>query len=757
MRNSPGIAGPRRRPGRLPCGAPARPSPPAWRAACAGLAAVGLAAAAAAADELVEPPVSFVHDVVPLLTKAGCNAGACHAKAVTGQNGFRLSLLGFEPGDDHDHIVHEGRGRRISVAAPEESLLVLKATGGLPHGGGVRIAAGSAEHELLCRWIAQGCPRELPGEPAITAIEVEPTEQTAARGGAFALRVVARYSDGTTRDVTARAVYEPSDAARLEVDELGHVRVRGIAGRAAVMVRYQGLVGVSTVSIPAGPPVEVPPARNVVDEHVFANLARLGIPPSPVCDDATFLRRVTLDITGALPTVAAVRAFLGGPGLGETRADRRARVVDDLLASPGYADHFANKWTTLLKNRRDDATDVVPNFAFHAWIRDGLLTNKPYDRFARELLGATGDVVGNPPVAWYKRVSDPKEQMEDVSQLFLGVRIQCAQCHNHPFDRWSQNDYHGMAAFFAQVGRSFSGVRGQDLIFHRRGEAAFTNPRTGATVRPAALGTSLGGIPADDDPRLRLADWMAASDNPYFATTLVNRYWKHFFGQGLVEPEDDIRETNPASNPELLAALRDEFIRSGFDLKTLVRLIVTSQTYQAAGAIPENAADRQNVSHAVPRRLSAEVLLDALDRVCETTTSFANLPAGTPAIALPDASYTVSSPFLRVFGRPESLSACECERSEAASLAQSLHLMNAADVKAKLASPAGRAARYTRETRPASEKIHELYVAALGREPRADELLVAETFLLDAGDAAGPAWEDLIWAIVNTKEFQFNH
>ena len=772
MRNPPGISGRRRRLGfwrlgfwRLACGTGGLPL--AIAVLLAGLAAAGVPAAEPAAADPTGPRVSFIHDVVPLLTKAGCNAGACHAKAITGQNGFRLSLLGFEPADDHEHIVHEGRGRRVSVAAPEESLLVLKATGRVPHGGGPRIAAGSAEHDLLRRWIAQGCPRELPGEPAIAGLEVEPAERIAAGGESFALRVLARYSDGSTRDVTAVALYEPSDAARLTIDERGHVRVLGIAGRAALMVRYQGLVTVATVNVPAGPPVAVPPARTVVDAHVFANLARLGIPPSPVCDDATFLRRVTLDITGALPTVNAVQAFLadtarvgpsgGDPSGADAVADRRQRVVDDLLASPGYADHFANKWTTLLKNRRDDATDVVPNFAFHAWIRDGLLANKPYDRFVRELLAATGDVVGNPPVAWYKRVTEPKDQMEDVSQLFLGVRIQCAQCHNHPFDRWSQDDYHGMAAFFAQVGRSFSGVRGQDLIFHRRGEAGFANPRSGATVRPAALGTSLGVIPPDDDPRLRLADWMAAADNPYFATTLVNRYWKHFFGQGLVEPEDDIRETNPASNPELLAALRDEFIGSGFDLKALVRLIVTSRTYQAAGAIPANAADRQNVSHAVPRRLSAEVLLDALDRVCETTTSFPNLPAGTPAIALPDASYTMSSPFLRVFGRPESLSACECERSQTASLAQSLHLMNAADLKAKLTSPQGRAARYAREPRPASVKIHELYVAALGREPRADELLVAETFLLDAGDAVQPAWEDLIWAVVNTKEFQFNH
>jgi hypothetical protein len=706
----------------------------------------------AAASDAPAAAVSFANDVVPLLTKAGCNAGACHAKAIVGQNGFRLSLLGFEPADDHEHLVRESRGRRVVVAAPDESLLLLKATARVPHGGGARIAPGSAEEDLLRRWISEGARRDLPGEPTITGVEVEPATRVAAPGETFPLRVTARYSDGGSRDVTATALYEPNDRARLEVDGAGRVRVLNVAGRAAVMVRYQGLVVASTVSIPLGPEVAVPEPRNAIDVHVFANLARLGIPPSPECDDATFLRRVSLDVTGALPTADAARAFLA-----DAAPDKRERLVDDLLASPGYADHFANKWTALLKNRRDDATDVVPNFAFHAWIRDGLLANRPYDRFVRELLGATGDVVGNPPVAWYKRVTDPKEQIEDISQLFLGVRMQCAQCHNHPFDRWSQDDYYGMTAFFAQVGRSFSGVRGQDLIFHTRGSAGFANPRSGATVRPAALGESVGEIAADDDPRLRLADWMASSDNPYFATALVNRYWKHFFGQGLVEPEDDIRETNPASNPELLAALRERFIASGFDLKALVRLIVTSRAYQAAGSIEGNAADLQNVSHAVPRRLSAEVLLDALDRVCETTTSFANLPAGTPAVALPDASYTASSPFLRVFGRPANTSACECERSQSASLAQSLHLMNAADLKQKLASPQGRAARYARDTRPHSERIHELYLAALAREPRVDELLVAEAYVTGAADGVQQAYEDLVWALVNTKEFLFNH
>ncbi len=703
-------------------------------------------------DQRERAPVSFVNDVVPLLTKAGCNAGVCHAKSITGQNGFRLSLLGFEPAEDFEHIVLEARGRRLSLASPAQSLLLQKATGKLPHGGGRRFDDQSDEYRVIRDWIAAGAPGPRPAEPTVTELIADPAKLTASLGQSFRIRVTAHYSDGSQRDVSSLALYEPNDPSRLNVNDSGEVLVGDVAGRAAVMIRYQGLVRATLLTIPQGPPVEVPAARNMIDEHVYANLASLGIPPSPLCNDAAYLRRVTLDVTGALPSTAEVSAFLA-----DRTPEKRERLVERLLASTGYADFFANKWTAVLKNRRDDATDVVSNFAFHAWIRDGLLANKPYDQFVRELLGATGDVVGCPPVSWYKRVTDPKVQVEDISQLFLGVRLQCAQCHHHPFDQWSQDDYYGMVAFFSQVGRSFSGVRGQDLIFHTRGQAKSINPRSGEPVLPAALGNEVGEISADDDPRLVLADWMASPDNPFFATALVNRYWKHFFGRGLVEPEDDLRTTNPASIPQLLDELRDFFIGSDFDLKQLIRLIVTSRAYQAGGPLAANRADQQNFSHAAPRRLTAEVLLDAIDRVCETSTSFASLPPGTVAVALPDASYTAASPFLRVFGRPANTSACECERSQTASLAQSLHLMNAADLKQKLSSKEGRASRYASDTRSHSARIHELYCAALSREPTIDELLVAESFLLSVGGTTQEAYEDLIWSLLNTKEFSFNH
>jgi hypothetical protein len=387
----------------------------------------------------------------------------------------------------------------------------------------------------------------------------------------------------------------------------------------------------------------------------------------------------------------------------------------------------------------------------------------------RQLLAATGTVVGNPPVAWYKRVKDPKQQLEDVSQLFLGVRMQCAQCHHHPFERWSQDDYYSLAAFFSRVGRKPTDTRGEDLIFHQRGLATAVNVRTGEQLRPAALGDAMGDIPPDVDPRLRLADWMASPENPFFARALVNRYWKHFLGRGLIEPEDDIRETNPPTNPALLAALEEHFVNSGYDLQELVRTITRSHVYQlSATPNAHNLVDRQSYSRFYPRRLQAEVLLDAIDDVAGTRTSFANLPVGTRAVALPDNSYNKASAFLRVFGRPDSTSVCECERVQSSSLAQSLHLINSTEMKAKLSQSSGRATSLSRSQQEPAAIVEEIYLAAFSRKPDAEELAVAIDYLqppaTDNANTARPNQqstkknlEDLIWALINTKEFLFNH
>lgn len=709
--------------------------------------------------------VSFNNDIVPIFTKAGCNAGVCHAKAGGGQNGFQLSLLGFEPQEDYEHLVLEGRGRRLFPAAPGRSLLLLKATGELPHGGGVRISPDSDSYRKLYRWIEQGSRPSSLAERELVRIQVSPERGTIQPHGQQRLRAEAHYSDGHRRDVTHLALYESNDAAMAEVTEDALVTASDIPGRVAIMVRYQGRVAVYNASIPLGKRIEqLPPINNFIDELVFQNLEEIGVPPSPVCDDGTFLRRVTLDIAGRLPTEEETAQFLSN---GSPR--RRSEVIDRLLRSPEYADYFANKWTALLKNRRDDASDITSNFAFHAWVRDSLLANVPYDQFVRELLAATGTIIANPPVAWYKRVKEPKQQIEDVAQLFLGVRMQCAQCHHHPFERWSQDDYYGLTAFFSQVGRKPTDTRGEDLIFHRRGVAVALNPKSGESVPPAALGDDVGKIAPGEDPRLRLADWMASNDNPFFAKALVNRYWKHFFRRGLIEPEDDIRDTNPPSNPELLAALEKHFIESGYDLKELVRVITNSTAYQLS-AVPTDAnrVDRQNYSHFYPKRMQAEVMLDAIDFLTGATTSFANLPAGTSAVALPDNSYNRASAFLRVFGRPESTSVCECERVQAGSLAQSLHLINAAEIKGKLATANGRAHRLAISTSPLEERVQQLYLAAFSRPPRPDELSVAIEYLQEPridpqgkpkAEAASlrENFEDLVWALLNTKEFMFNH
>lgn len=719
-------------------------------------AVVGLIVVAAEPRQLraADRPVSFVNDIVPVLTKSGCNVGVCHAKAGGGQKGFQLSLLGFEPLEDYEYLLKEGRGRRLFPGEPDRSLLLLKASGQMPHGGGVRLPATSEGYLLLREWIRQGAPLDGEAGPKLVRFEVQPQRSSLGRQQEQQLKAVARFSDGSVRDVTGMALYESNDRAMAEVTDRGLVKISDIVGNVSVMVRYQGQVSVYSASVPLGAPVEnLPSSKNFIDEQVFANLKTLGIPPSPVCDDATFLRRVTLDIGGRLPTEAEATEFLASKDEG-----KRDKVIDELLRSPDYADFFANKWTALLKNRRDDESDTVSNFAFHAWVRDSFLANKPYDQFVREVLAATGTVIGNPPVAWYKRVKEPKQQIEDVAQLFLGVRMQCAQCHHHPFERWSQDDYYRLVAFFSQVGRKPSGTRGEDLIFHKRGIATAANMKTGVPLKPAALGDAIPEIAADEDPRLKLADWMGSKNNPFFAKSLVNRYWKHFFVRGLIEPEDDIRDTNPPTNPALLEALEKHFIASGFDLKELVRVITQSRAYQLSEVPnPHNLVDRQNYSRYYPRRLQAEVLLDAIDRLAGTQTDFTNLPPGTRAVALPDNSYNRSSQFLRVFGRPEAESVCECERVQSSSLAQSLHLLNAAELKAKLAAPTGRAERLAKEDKPAEAKVRELYLAAFSREPRPQELKTAIDYLNEPGTAANANYQDLIWALINTKEFLFNH
>ncbi len=505
-------------------------------------------------------------------------------------------------------------------------------------------------------------------------------------------------------------------------------------------------------------------AVNFIDELVFANLKQMGVPPSPLCDDSTFFRRVSLDIAGRLPTEGEAKVFLA-----DTAPNKREVFIKSLVASPDYANYFANKWSALLHNKREAPSDIIANFAFYSWLRDSFLANIPYDQVVRQLLTATGEIVSNPAAAWYKRVKEPQRQIEDLAQVFLGVRMQCVQCHHHPFEHWSQRDYYSLSAFFSQVGRVPTSTTGEDVIFHKRGVAQQMNIKTNLPEKPAALGAPTLDIPPEEDPRGRLSDWMSQKENPFFAKALVNRYWKHFFRRGLVEPEDDMRDTNPPTNPELLDALAGFFIKSGFDLKALVQVITQSNTYQLGSAPNEhNGIDRQNYSRFYPKRLPAEVLLDSIDQLAGAQSNFPDLPLGTRAIALPDSGYTNGTPFLKAFGRPEGISSCECERVQSSNLSQSLLLLNAASIKTKLTVGTGRAARLAKSESSDSEKISELYLAAFSRNVRAAELQFAQEFLSKARlDVAGKplapllarqeAYEDLLWALINAKEFMFNH
>lgn len=699
--------------------------------------------------------INFSNQIIPIFTKLGCNAGGCHGKA-SGQNGFKLSLLGFYPNEDHEHLVKEDRGRRLFPAAPERSLLLTKATNTVAHGGGMRLQLGSYEYQKLARWIGQGMPYGQATDPVVAKIEVAPAARTMGQNAQQQLAVRAIYSDGSIEDVTRLAQFEANNPEMAETSVTGLVKTLDLTGDVAVMIRFQGQVAVFQASIPLGIKVDkLPEARNYIDELVFDKLKTLGVPPSEVSDDGTFLRRATLDIAGRLPTADESREFAA-----DKDAAKRDKLIDRLLASSDHADYFANKWSNVLRNKRVNPTYLRGSFLFHDWIRQSLHENKPYDQFVREIITASGDFSQNPAVVWYRAVATNNEQLEDSAQLFLGLRIQCARCHHHPFEKWSQTDYYGFSAFFSRVGRK-QGQESKDepRIYHNRGMASATNPRSGENLKPTGLGAQPLELSADEDPRQKLVDWMADPTNPFFSKALVNRYWKHFFGRGLVDPEDDMRVTNPPCNAALLDALAKHFVDSGFDMKALVRSICQSKTYQLSAEPNEyNARDKQNFSRYYPKRLSAEVLYDALSQVTTTTSPFNGLPTGTRAVQLPDNGF--DNYFLSVFGKPQNESACECERSSDANLAQALHLLNSREVQQRLTDGNGAAATLAKDkNRGDEDKIRDLYLSVYSRLPSADELKFSTAHLEKPAfkDNKQPAYEDILWALINTKEFLFNH
>ncbi|MDA1018421.1 MAG: DUF1549 and DUF1553 domain-containing protein [Planctomycetota bacterium] len=706
---------------------------------------------------------SFVNDIVPLLTKLSCNSGGCHGKA-TGQNGFKLSLLGFEPHFDYTAVVKEARGRRVFPGDPDRSLLLQKAVGRVPHGGGKRLDQDSDDYRLLQRWIVAGATAPRPDEPVIKSLDVLPQQAVLDRDSSHQLRVVANFSNGRSRDVTRRAVYESNADEIADIDKQGRIHTHRRSGLFAVMVRFGGQIGVFRGTVPFQTTAAVVShtlaAKSDVDRTLIAQWQRLRIQPSPIVDDFTFLRRATLDICGTLPTVDEVTQFVA-----DKRPDKRPRLIDRLLERPEYASYFALKWADVLQNRgRGYSTSKQRRGTalFSAWIRDSLAENKPYDQFVAEMITATGSQQENPPAVWYRSVRTTQDYVESIAQAFLGVRIQCAQCHHHPAERWSQADYYGLAAVFARVGRkggfSDAEVPTNEILFLKRtGEVR--HPRTNRVVPPRPLGGPDFELAAFDDPRRALADWMTAKDNPFFARTLVNRLWGHFMGRGIIEPIDDARSTNPPSNPELLDALAKDFVAHGFDVQHLIRRITNSHAYGLSSIPTEsNRDDTQSFARFYPRRLSAEVLLDGMSQVLAVPTVFpggpGEFPKGTRAIDLPDENVPVN--FLDVFGRPARTSACECERSDAPALAQALELVNSSEIQRKLSAKDGFVEALTSNTDTPTQKVNEIFLRVFARNPTPAEAKIAIDFVT-SNKGQREAFESLIWSLLATNEFLFNH
>ncbi len=700
----------------------------------------------------VDRRLNFTNDVIPVLTKFGCNAGGCHGKA-TGQNGFKLSLLGFDPTADYDALVKEGRGRRIFPAAAARSLLLTKPTGQSPHGGGRKFDDQSPAYSLLLRWLNQGAPFGKSDDPTVARIEVAPPAPTMERGARQQVRVVAHFSDGTTKDVTREAEYKSQQPDILTVDASGLVATLDATGEGTVMVRYMGQVDVARVSVPFGKTLPDSAYAHFrptgfVDELVLQKWRKLGLAPSPLCTDEEFIRRASIDAIGTLPTPEEVSKFLA-----ETSPDKRAQLVDRLLERNEYASYWANQWGDLLRNKRRYGDGYKRGtFAFAAWIRDAFVQNVPYDQFVRGILTAQGDVSDSPAVVWYREVRNVTHQVNDTSQLFLGTRIQCANCHHHPYEKWSQDDYWGFAAHFARLGQKQGAVANEQAIFVRK-DGGVSQPRTGRAMKPKPLGGPEADYIRGEDPRQRLADWMTQPENPFFAKAITNRLWAHFLGVGLVEAVDDLRVTNPPSNPALLDALAQDFVTHKFDLKHLIRTIMSSQTYQLSSApTPDNEKDRQNYARYFPRRLPAEVLSDAVDAATGSAERFGGFPAGTRAIDLPDEA--ISSYFLDVFGRSQRETACECERSKAPNLAQVLHLMNSPETQHKVAN--GRVGTLLNEKKTDEEITRELFLWAFARLPKPEEKDAVMGYVRTAS-ARKPAFEDVLWSLLSSKEFLFNH
>jgi len=694
--------------------------------------------------------VSFLYQTQAALTKQGCNQGACHGSP-SGKGGFRLSLRAYDPVLDTETLVREAYNRRVDVMDPAASLLLRKPLMEVAHGGGRRIKKDDYSYGVLHDWIAQGCRLDDDTTAKCTKIEVYPKGRELHRPAHVQqLLVLGHFSDGSIRDITKLADYLSSDEAVATVDQDGFVLSRE-RGETTVLVRYLDMMDTTALTFLTEVPGfrwSNPPEANFVDKIINEKLHRLQILPSEVCGDEEFVRRVYLDVIGRLPSIEESTSFLA-----DKATDRRARLIDDLLQRPDYAQFWSLKWADLLRVRKTKVSEPGVH-KFHAWIQQAVRDNLPYDEFARRLITASGSTLANPAANFYRTAGDVNDCTETASQLFLGVRMQCAKCHNHPFERWTQDNYYGVAAFFTRVQRKKT-ADADDLVVWTARSGEITQPRTGKTMKPWAPLKGELDLPGEDDRRDAFAAWLTGPDNPFFAKVEVNRLWGHLMGRGIVEPVDDFRESNPAAHPALLDALAKDFVEHGFDRKHVIRTILNSRTYQLSSRRNDlNKDDVKYFSHSRTRMLSAEQLLDAICQVTSVPEKYAGLPAGTRAVQLP--SPDVDNYFLKVFGQPARETACACERSGESNLSQALQMINGPLVHAKIRDANNRARLLAGAGKSHSDIVTELYLAAFCRKPSPPELKAATDHIAKAADAQ-KGLEDVCWAILNTNEFLFQH
>lgn len=705
-----------------------------------------------------EKKLNFVNDIMPILSRAGCNAGACHAKAA-GQNGFKLSVFAYDPKSDFRMIVKDSRDRRIFAAAPEDSLFLKKPTMTLEHGGGLRLRKNSEAYRQLVKWIEQGMPYSSPGDATLAAIEVTPKERVSPKQSKQALKVIAKYSDGSSRDVTTLAGFTSSEKEIAAVDENGLISVGQITGETAIVARYMGLVDVAHIAVPADQTLPADfyaalPANNFIDRLIYDRLAKLGFAPSDLCTDAEFIRRASLDAIGRLPTSEETKGFLA-----DQDPNKRAKLIDRLLDDPAYADFWAIKWADLIRPNPFRA-GVKSTYVIDQWLRESFRQNKPYDVFAREILVAQGNTHKYGPVNVFRDRREPSEITTMVSQVFMGVRLECARCHHHPNEKWSQEDFYQLAAFFGQLKHKGQGIstpisgEPEFIWFAPGGEVK--HPVTDEVMKPKAPDGPVPQIDPQKDPREALASWLTQPSNPFFAQAAANRVWAELMGRGIVHPVDDFRISNPPANEPLLQALAKDFTEHGYDLKQLIRTVMRSRTYQLS-SVPNasNARDTKNYSRWYRRRPSGEVLLDA---VCDVTQVPENLPGvGSNVRAVQSWNNRMDSDFLDAFSRPNASADPPCERDRESSIVQALHLMNSTKLMSKIANPAGRAAKLAESKASSDEIVKELYLAAYCRYPTEDELKTALKSFSQEGATRTTATQDILWALINSAEFVLNH